>query len=820
MTVGTVTGTNFGSTSEFQDYSNNSNYDYCSGQILVPADSTTANGGSCYILVQFAPSAGSTRTGTMSFPVTYSDGTTGTFTANLTGIGIAQKNEAVLSPTVGTFPDTAIGTASTGFPQSFVLTNSGNLPFTVGPVTGTNLVIGSNTTGEFSTAVYYGVDYCSNTTVTPASSCYVTASFAPSGTGARTGTMVFPVTYANTTTPVTFTATLTGNGIAANSAVAVSPAGIQFDSTTSGAGISTNYQIITVTNTGNLPVSFTKATLSAGFGMYADYCTGSTVTPGNTCTDYVYFNPTTAGTISGSLSITDTAAGSPQKVTLSGTSLAATSELEFSQTTVSFGNVLLGNSSNQYTVYLINRGTDAVTINSIALAGTNPGDYTESDGCAGNSLPANATCSIYLTFVPTATGSRTATLTETDTGSGGPRTFNISGSGTNPTTAITFFPAALTFSSTQPVGEGSSEQFFSVNNLSPNAITISTVASTNAAVFPVAQDGCTGSTLYSGQSCLIVVLFTPTAAGSTSAHIRITDNATGSPQQLPVSGTGIAALTTSMTLAANPASAAFGSLFTFTATVKDQNSSPVTNGTVTFYDGSTVIGTAQVVSTTSGGGAIGTATLKTILIPLGANSISAKYVGADVSSSATAVSVTVTGKYPTTTTFSSTGSAGDYTFVGTVQGAGPVTPTGSILFTDTTTGLEPGTATINAGTLSQGFEVGPLDTAITAAPLVEAFADLNGDGMSGHWLQGRQLASLFSWGMAMARSRLRSRLQQLGFQLTMTSPQLQFHHIVWRLQWRREDGYCVRRVQQWSDFVFGRSSAGQRGWNVPAPTFL
>jgi len=730
MTVGTVTGTNFGSSSEFQDYSNNPAYDYCSGQVLAPANSTTADGGNCYILVQFTPSGAGTRTGTISFPVTYSDNTTGTFTANLTGLGVAQKNEAVLSPTVATFTDTTVGTESSGWvATSIYLTNSGNLPFTVGTLVGTNVVVGSTSSGDFTTARPYQpeADNCSGATVGVGSYCNITVTFAPTTAGARTGTVTFPVTYANSTTPVNFTATLTGNGIAAYSAVAVSPAGIQFDSTTVNAGVVGNVYPITATNIGNLPVSFTKATLSAGFGNYNDQCTGISVPPGGNCTIYVDFLPTTTGTITGTLSITDTAAGSPQKVALSGVSLAATSELQFSQTTVSFGNVLLGSSSNQYTVYLINRGTDAVTINSIALAGADYADYTESDGCAGNSLPANSTCSIYLTFAPTATGSRTATLTETDTGSGGPRTINISGSGINSTTAITFFPAALTFSSTQPVGEGSAEQFFSVNNLSPNAVTISAVASTNAAVFPVAQDGCTGSTLYSGQSCLIVVLFTPTATGSASAHIKITDNATGSPQQFPVSGTAVSPLTSSMTLAANPTSGAFGSLFTFTATVKDQNSNPVTNGTVTFYDGTTVIGTAQVVSTTSGGGVVGTATLKTILIPLGANSISAKYVGADVTSSATAVSVTVTGKYPTTTTFNSAGNPGDYIFTGTVQGAGPVLPTGSILFTDTTTGLEPGTATINSSTLAQAFVSVPDTNAYDQYAV--AFADLNGDGI-------------------------------------------------------------------------------------------
>jgi hypothetical protein len=726
FTVGTVSGTNFGSVSEFGIYTNNPSYDFCSGQTLASADSQNG-AGSCIVYLQFTPSAAGTRTGTVTFPVTYSDGTTGTFTANLTGVGVAQYNEAVLDPSLATFPDTAVGTVSTSYYQYITLFNSGNLPFNVGQLTSTDVVIGATLTGDFTAVSPNGYDACSNSAVPAGSSCNILAYFKPGSAGMKTGTATFPVTYANSTTPVSITAYLVGEGIAANTAITLSPAGIQFDSVTVNAGIPGNTQTVTVTNTGNVPVTFTKATLTAGFSMYSDGCTSSTINPGGTCADYVYFNPTAVKTYAGTLSLTDNAAGSPQEVALSGVSLAATSELQFSQTTVSFGNQLVSNASNSVTLYLINRGSDALTVNSIALAGTDPGDYSESDSCAGYSLPANNSCEIVLAFTPQATGSRTATLTETDSGSGGPRSVSISGSGINASTAITFFPAALTFSSSEPAGEGSPQQFFSVTNIGVNTVNISAVTSTNAA-FQIVQNQCTGNSLTSGQSCLIVVLFAPTSAAADTGYIQVTDNASGSPQKLPVSGTGITPLTSTVTLTATPTSAAYGSLFTLVAAVIDQNSNPVNNGRVTFYDGTTVLGTAQVVSTTSGGGVIGTATLKTVLVPLGSNSITAIYVGADATSTSTAVAVSVTGTYPTTTTFTSSGSAGDYTFTGTVLGMGPVAPTGSVTFTDNTTSLVPGTANINAASLAQTFVAAPTITGINP-PDVVALADLNGDGI-------------------------------------------------------------------------------------------
>jgi hypothetical protein len=237
------------------------------------------------------------------------------------------------------------------------------------------------------------------------------------------------------------------------------------------------------------------------------------------------------------------------------------------------------------------------------------------------------------------------------------------------------------------------------------------------------QDGCTGYTLTQGQSCQIGVIFTPATAATHTATINITDNATGSPQKFPVSGTGVAPPASTVSLVASPLSGAYGSLFTLTAMV-----SPAASGHVTFYDGTTALGTAQVVTTASGGGIIGTATLKTILTQLNTNSLAAKYVGAEAASTSPAATVDVTGDYPTTTTFSAAGSTGIYTFTAKVIGAGPSDPSGSVTFTDNTTGLVPGTAAINPASLTQSFVAAAPVTGLTG-PQVEAFADLNGDGI-------------------------------------------------------------------------------------------
>lgn len=192
------------------------------------------------------------------------------------------------------------------------------------------------------------------------------------------------------------------------------------------------------------------------------------------------------------------------------------------------------------------------------------------------------------------------------------------------------------------------------------------------------------------------------------------------------------AASVSVTLTAMPESVAYGDPVTLVATVRSQNGAPLSRGSVTFFDGSTELGLVQVATTTSAGAGLGTATLRTVLVPLGANRITAFYAGIGTSSAAQPVMVTVTGQYPTSATLTAMrtaiGDAGDYTLTATVFAAGPVPATGSVLFNDSTISLEIGSAALNPATLQQRFTTAPAATGIPA-PLVAAIADLNGDGI-------------------------------------------------------------------------------------------
>jgi hypothetical protein len=114
-----------------------------------------------------------------------------------------------------------------------------------------------------------------------------------------------------------------------------------------------------------------------------------------------------------------------------------------SPTTLPFGNQTGNTTSPPRTVTLSNTGTAVLTIFSIGLTGTNPGDFAISGTTCGASLAAGANCSINVTFTPTVNGGRSASLAIIDNSNGVPgstQTVALTGTGTGLPNA----PSALT----------------------------------------------------------------------------------------------------------------------------------------------------------------------------------------------------------------------------------------------------------------------------------------------------------------------------------------------------------------------------------------
>ena len=114
-------------------------------------------------------------------------------------------------------------------------------------------------------------------------------------------------------------------------------------------------------------------------------------------------------------------------------------------TSLTFPGQLVTTSSTAMSVTLENAGNLALNISSISITG----DFSQTNTC-GASVPVGMTCTIMVTFKPTATGNRTGTLSVTDDANGSPQTVSLTGTGTDFT---------VTAPASETVTRGSSQMF-------------------------------------------------------------------------------------------------------------------------------------------------------------------------------------------------------------------------------------------------------------------------------------------------------------------------------------------------------------------------
>jgi FG-GAP-like repeat/Abnormal spindle-like microcephaly-assoc'd, ASPM-SPD-2-Hydin/FG-GAP repeat len=98
-------------------------------------------------------------------------------------------------------------------------------------------------------------------------------------------------------------------------------------------------------------------------------------------------------------------------------------------------------------------------------------------------------------------------------------------------------PASLSFGN-QSVGTASSPLTITLRNNGVLALAIKNISMTGTNSGDFSQTNDCSTSLAIGNSCGINVTFDPTAAGGRNAMVSITDDASGSPQTIPVSGTG------------------------------------------------------------------------------------------------------------------------------------------------------------------------------------------------------------------------------------------------------------------------------------------
>ena len=204
---------------------------------------------------------------------------------------------------------------------------------------------------------------------------------------------------------------------------------------------------------------------------------------------------------------------------------------------IDLGSQAVGTQSAMVTVTITNAGAASVTVSSVG-SGNSAEFPIASQNCTTAPIAAGGKCKFSVSFRPSATGARSSTITIASNGTGSPQTLLATGTGTSagPTPGQLVVPSVLDFGS-QGVGTQSSPLQVIVTNAGGAAVTISSVASSNATEFSITGSSCAGS-LVPGAACALSIAFSPMLAGARSAAITIVSTGVGSPQSIALSGTG------------------------------------------------------------------------------------------------------------------------------------------------------------------------------------------------------------------------------------------------------------------------------------------
>jgi len=205
----------------------------------------------------------------------------------------------------------------------------------------------------------------------------------------------------------------------------MTPPAIDFG--TQAVGSASAHQTEILSNAGGSPLALNSIGITgpnaADFSQGSVTC-GSTLAAGGDCQIDLNFKPLDPGPRVAALTITDDNVGSPQSIAVNGTGLTAGPNATLSATRLSFNDQVLDTKSSALSITVSNYGTAPLNIASVATTA----NFEQTNDCATD-LASGASCTVNVTFTPTATGSVFGTLTIADGAPGSPHTVSLSGNG-------------------------------------------------------------------------------------------------------------------------------------------------------------------------------------------------------------------------------------------------------------------------------------------------------------------------------------------------------------------------------------------------------
>jgi hypothetical protein len=202
---------------------------------------------------------------------------------------------------------------------------------------------------------------------------------------------------------------------------------------------------VTIVNTSSVPLVITQIQInpvanSTTIYTETDNCVGTIPAGGAYCTIYVTFTPNAPGNIPTYITITDNAggeAGTQQQINLTGSGITAATAVTVQPTSLSFTSTSVGAVSAPQSVTITNTGTQPLTISkfsvgtSLDFTVTNPATGVPGNTCnaLNNTLAVSQSCVVDVWFTPTASNTRSATLSISDNAAGSPQTVALTGIG-------------------------------------------------------------------------------------------------------------------------------------------------------------------------------------------------------------------------------------------------------------------------------------------------------------------------------------------------------------------------------------------------------
>ena len=354
----------------------------------------------------------------------------------------------------------------------------------------------------------------------------------PDGPFAYGSTSQFPTNIYNSGNywvDVVFVASGTGSGSLA-SQLTSSATSLGFGSVL--VGSQSSAQSITLTNSGTGSVSISQINVSGSVFAASGISVPLTLAAGQQASLSVTFDPTTTGTVAGSISVVSNASNSPATISLSGTSVQPA--LTVTPTSASFSSVIIGTSNSQ-TFTLSNPGSAGVTISQASIAGSG---FSVSGLTTPVTIPVGNSATFNAVFTPAATASVIGNISIVSNAPTSPTSVSLSGSGVVATLTLGVSPTSLSFGHVS-VGSSSSQNI-TVTNTGNSNVTISSITSSGAGFS--ASGVSANTTLTPGQSVTLSVSFAPTATGSVTGSVLVASNATNSPAIVTFSGSGVASI--------------------------------------------------------------------------------------------------------------------------------------------------------------------------------------------------------------------------------------------------------------------------------------